>query len=285
MGLLGLWLAAALYLWLYARLSRTAPRRYGCRQPTLDKRITRFARKPPWVLNEVLRLAVLTNAGGRTVAAVFNRHFAHRDVAVGKTYVSDKIREHQYQLQNLRRDLKHKPPRCVPRQLVWGVDLTGKQDAAGNTHSLLGIVEHHARACLDLRALADRTSTTLLRCLLDVIERFGKPRIVRTDNEAVFTSLLFRFGLWLLGIRHQTTDLHCPWQNGRIERFFGTLKSKLDRWQVESLEQLTAALVPFRFWYNHVRPHQNLQGRTPAEVWAGQNVLQRRSRQYCGMGC
>ncbi len=55
--------------------------------------------------------------------------------------------------------------------------------------------------------------------------------------------------------------------NGKVERFFGTLKSKLDRWEVDSLQQLNDALVPFRFWYNHVRPHRNLDGRTPAEVW------------------
>ncbi|MEW8008578.1 MAG: integrase core domain-containing protein [Candidatus Thiodiazotropha endolucinida] len=61
----------------------------------------------------------------------------------------------------------------------------------------------------------------------------------------------------------------CPWMNGRIERFFGTLKGKLNRWEVDSREQLEAALGLFRVWYNHVRPHQHLNGRTPAEVWAG----------------
>jgi hypothetical protein len=57
--------------------------------------------------------------------------------------------------------------------------------------------------------------------------------------------------------------------NGRIERFFGTLKEKLDRWEVDSREQLETALGLFRVWYNHRRPHQHLHGRTPAEVWAG----------------
>jgi hypothetical protein len=57
--------------------------------------------------------------------------------------------------------------------------------------------------------------------------------------------------------------------NGRIERFFGTLKSKLDCWEVDSHEQLEMALRLFRVWYNHIRPHQHLHGRTPAEVWSG----------------
>jgi hypothetical protein len=70
----------------------------------------------------------------------------------------------------------------------------------------------------------------ILRALLDVIERFGAPKYVRTDNEAVFTSRLFRLGLRLLGIRHQRTAPFAPWQNGRIERFFGTFKQRLRIW-------------------------------------------------------
>jgi hypothetical protein len=54
-----------------------------------------------------------------------------------------------------------------------------------------------------------------------------------------------------------------------VERFFGTLKGKLDRWQVDSLEQLAHALGDFRVWYNHVRPHRHLGCRTPAEAWVG----------------
>jgi transposase InsO family protein len=98
--------------------------------------------------------------------------------------------------------------------------------------------------------------------------RYGKPCILRTDNESVFASTAFRLALALLGIRHQRTDPGCPWQNGRVERFFGTLKATLDRLAVTSFEALNGALTEFRFFYNHVRPHQNLGGRTPAEAWA-----------------
>ncbi|OGS97669.1 MAG: hypothetical protein A3H31_12150 [Gallionellales bacterium RIFCSPLOWO2_02_FULL_57_47] len=80
---------------------------------------------------------------------------------------------------------------------------------------------------------------------------------------------MFRRGLKLLGIRHQLTDPGCPWQNGRIERLFGTLKEKLDQWQVPNIAQLNCDLSTFRYWYNHVRPHQNHDGRTPAEAWSG----------------
>jgi hypothetical protein len=32
-------------------------------------------------------------------------------------------------------------------------------------------------------------------------------------------------------------------------------------------------LQEIRIWYNHERPHDHLQGRTPAEVWAGVDVF------------
>ena len=95
------------------------------------------------------------------------------------------------------------------------------------------------------------------------------PRSVRTDNDGMFASRLFAFALAVLGICHQRTEPHCPWMNGRVERFFGTLKEKLNSWAVDGGEQLNLALGDFRAWYNHVRPHQHLGGRTPAEAWAG----------------
>jgi hypothetical protein len=157
----------------------------------------------------------------------------------------------------------------VPKNLVWGLDLTGKTDLGQTTHSVLAILEHASRAALWLEALQNKSSWTLILKLTEAIQRYGKPRIIRTDNESIFTSKVFRLVLFLLGIRHQRIDLHRTWQNGKVERFFGTLKGKLDQLLVESLPALNAVLGEFRFFYNHVRPHQNLSGGTPAEAWAG----------------
>jgi transposase InsO family protein len=187
---------------------------------------------------------------------------------VGKTFVSEVIRKSRYEIDIVRRQIKNARPRRVPQNLVWGLDLTGKTTLDGTTQFILGIIEHASRAALRLEALRSKSSWTLILQLVEAMKRYGKPRIVRTDNEAVFTSNIFRFALVLLGIRHQRTDPGCPWQNGRAERFFGTLKEKLDQLVIDSREALNIALGEFRFFYNHVRVHQNL-GRTPAEAWAG----------------
>jgi len=181
------------------------------------------------------------------------------------------IRQHYYGILVLRRQIKNAKPKVVPHNLVWALDLTGKTDSRGKLHMLLGIVEHGSRAALCLQALRNKSSWALLGYLFLAIGKYGKPRFVRTDNEVVFTSRVFKLALSLLGIRHQTTDLHCPWQNGRVERFFGTLKTSLDQLAVTSFDALNSALGEFRFFYNHVRSHQNLDGATPAEAWAGVN--------------
>ncbi len=264
--------------------SGVPPLRFGQRKARpAQTRSPRHPPKPAWVRREVLRLtALMPDAGCRRIAGTFNRRFASaKQMTVGKTFVNTVIRTHQYDILVLRQKIKRARPRPVPRNLIWGMDLTGKRDGHGRMHPLLGIIEHGSWLSVCLVALRDKSSLTLLRHFIETIRRYGTPKILRTDNEAVFTSIVFRLALWLLGIRHQRTDPHCPWQNGRVERVFGTLKHKLDQWQVEGRDQLNGALGLFQFWYNHVRPHQNLGGRTPAEVWNGASVFTRRpKREY-----
>lgn len=146
----------------------------------------------------------------------------------------------------------------------------------------LGILDHGTRALLALRELHDRTAVGLLRALLDAIEKFGRPRFLRTDNERVLTSRLMAIALLALGIRHQRIDPFCPWQNGRIERLFKTLKDRLQAWWAlaGTPEHLQHDLDTFRTWYNHARPHQSLDGITPAIAWDGRATSDRRPRFY-----
>ncbi|OGT05608.1 MAG: hypothetical protein A2143_03225 [Gallionellales bacterium RBG_16_57_15] len=237
--------------------------------------------KPEWLKHEIIRLkAIMPQAGCRTIADICNRRFAvSRNITVGKTWAHQILQQHQYEIQNLRRNLKHAKPKNVLRNFIWGIDLTGKTDTNGKLHALFGILDHGSRVLLHLQALHDKTSHTLLACLSEIIRTYGKPKIIRTDNEAIFTSRIFRRGLKLLGIRHQRTDPGCPWQNGRIERFFGTLKQKLDQWQVPNFAQLNRDLSVFSYWYNRIRPHQNLNGKTPAETWSGINPFAKPPKQ------
>jgi putative transposase len=192
---------------------------------------------------------------------------------VGKTYVADMCRKHQYLILHARRTLKHRVPRSITRNRVWGCDLLTKTDQYGQPHLALAILDHGSRACLRLQRLADKSSWTLLQELAQAVKRYGPPTFLRTDNEAVLVSRLFRLALWLLGIHHQRIEPGCPWQNGRVERFIGTVKRELATESIADGNDVSTALRHIRTWYNHDRPHDHLQGRTPAEVWAGVDVF------------
>ncbi|MEO5560070.1 MAG: integrase core domain-containing protein [Dokdonella sp.] len=120
------------------------------------------------------------------------------------------------------------------------------------------MVDHRTRARFRLSAPTDKRSTTILLELVGVFRRFGLPKLIGVDNEACFVSRRMRVALTLLGVRLQRTDVHCPWQNGRIERLFGTFKTVLAKIALVDGDDLRIKLIEFGAWFNHARPHQHL---------------------------
>ncbi|RPH79708.1 MAG: transposase [Nitrospiraceae bacterium] len=265
-----------IWRWLLSWLHRrTYARRWTHRDAAAAPRKVFAQPQPQWVKKEIICLkALMPQAGCRTIAHHFNRRWkSRRGMTVSKTYVADICRKQQYQILHARRQLKHRVPRPMRRNRVWGCDLLVKTDRQGQSHLALAILDHASRACLRLQRLSDKSSLTLFGELIDVVKRYGRPQFLRTDNEVVLVSRLFRLGLWLLGIRQQRIQPGCPWQNGRVERFIGTVKRELATESIADEQALTKPLSEIRTWYNHERPHDHLQGRTPAEVWAGIDVF------------
>lgn len=227
-------------------------------------------RKPNWVVQEVLRLKVLMGTNGcRKIATTFNRLHQAQQHTVGKSFVAHCIQTHQHALVQLRREMQNKRPRPVAVNAVWAMDLTFYACTSGQQHCALGIIDHGSRVLGCLTTVINRCSWTLLGHLCLAIGRYGKPAKLRTDNERIFTSFVFTTFLKLAGIGHQRIQTCAPWQNGRMERLFGTLKPLLRQLVIPSQAALQRALQEFTLFYNHVRPHQNLAGLTPAEHWNG----------------
>ena len=99
----------------------------------------------------------------------------------------------------------------------------------------------------------------------------ASPRSFARTTKHAFTSKRLTLALRLLGIRHQRTQPGHPWQSGRGERLFGTLKEKLDQLEVPHFSSLQCALAKFQFWYHQVCPHQHLDGWTPRDAWQGRD--------------
>ena len=93
---------------------------------------------------------------------------------------------------------------------------------------------------------------------------------VLTDNGAEFASRNnlkghpFERMLSEVGVEHGYTRPYRPQTNGKVERFWRTIKDDLlESGGFESAEKLEEELVKYMIYYNEIRPHQSLSGKTP----------------------
>ncbi len=90
-------------------------------------------------------------------------------------------------------------------------------------------------------------------------------RQVMSDNALNYTrSNDFAAAIADLGAQHITIRPHCPWQNGKVERFNRTLQIEWAYRQIfTSNTTRTQALAPWLEHYNNQRRHSALGGRPP----------------------
>ena len=88
---------------------------------------------------------------------------------------------------------------------------------------------------------------------------------IMTDNHWSYTKThAVRDAIAGLGATHKRIRPHCPWQNGKVERFNRTLQIEWAYRQVfESNDHRSAALPDFLHRYNHHRRHHALGGHPP----------------------
>ena len=228
-------------------------------------------RKPTWVTEEVVRIASRTPASlcsCRTISHRFNaRHHSH-GVSIGKDFAHGILTKQAARIGRQRSAWRKRAPVELAANEVWGLDLTfiASPDDPKRVRPVLAIIDHGSRRLLQLRVLNNKSACTIARGVIAAVECFGTPRALRTDNESMFRSGVYLWLLRWLGIRPQRSEVRCPWQNGRVERFFGTLKREMPA-VVPAHWPLELQLQAFRRYYNEQRPHQSLRGRTPMQAW------------------
>lgn len=106
-------------------------------------------------------------------------------------------------------------------------------------------------------------------------------KIIKNDYDISFSSILsdngaefasprnrqqhpFERMLLELGVVHRYTRPYRPQTNGKVERFWRTLKEDLlESGGFEDVEELKDRLFEYLIYYNEIRPHQSLAGKTP----------------------
>lgn len=133
-------------------------------------------------------------------------------------------------------------------------------------------------------ALAIEVDTSLpaervVRVLDQVTDWRGRPGRIRVDNGPEFISSAL--GLWCeeKGIKLQFIQPGKPTQNAYIERFNGSFRRDvLDAYLFEDIQQVRTLAEEWMQDYNHNRPHDALEGRSPMDMltvdsWTTRNEL------------
>jgi putative transposase len=100
--------------------------------------------------------------------------------------------------------------------------------------------------------LIDKTAQTTTNALLDTLGKGLVPRVMGSDNGGEFRGTLFMTALNQFGIRAWYTDPYTPQQNGKIERFWGTMESTLQG------NHHPDQIASFISYYNEQFVHQSL---------------------------
>lgn len=129
-------------------------------------------------------------------------------------------------------------------------------------------VDDHSRLAY-AEVLRDEKGTTAAGFLLRAAGFFAEHGIqireVISDNAFAYRhSTAFRDAVAVLGARQRFIKPHCPWQNGKVERFNRTLQTEWAyRQPFTSNAERAAALDPWLEHYNTRRAHTALGGHPP----------------------
>jgi transposase InsO family protein len=174
-----------------------------------------------------------------------------------------------------------KRPRCsllrfeadLPNE-TWQTDITHWQLSGGQHAEILNFIDDHSRLFL----ASDAYPTTKAQDVVDSFHKaaslHGLPASLLSDNGAVFTAsprhgkVLLQSELQRLGIASKNSRPYHPQTCGKIERLHQTLKRYLAKQPpANSLPELQAQLDTFVHYYNDIRPHRALDGRTPLQAY------------------
>jgi len=150
---------------------------------------------------------------------------------------------------------------CVGPYLVIG----GKKR---KTH-LIAFLDDASRIIPHAMFFFEESAKNVITVLKEAIMRRGVPKKIFTDNGKIFRSLRLRFGCAALGIEAAFARPYSAPSKGKIERFFGTLRSGfmvgLDLSSIDSIDRLNELLWEFLEQKYHRSPHSSLDGRTPID--------------------
>jgi transposase InsO family protein len=139
---------------------------------------------------------------------------------------------------------------------------------------LVAFLDDRSRYVVSFGLHSHQRQEIAIEALSEAISKYGKPREVLTDQGRQYFAWRgkndFQRRLKLDGIQHVVARAHHPQTVGKCERFWKTLQDELwHRVILRDLDDARERLKHYVAHYNFQRPHQGLEGLTPADRFFG----------------
>lgn len=162
---------------------------------------------------------------------------------------------------------------------IWAYDFVQDADQHGNKLYILTVMDEFTREGLATHVMRETSADQVEMVLTALRDMYGTPNYLRSDNGAEFVALSVQGWLARQGIVPLYIDPGCPWQNGKDERFNGTVRDECLNMQLfGSLIEAQIRLEAFRQYYNSERPHSALAYQTPLAFKQAWNQAQKKQQ-------
>jgi len=127
-------------------------------------------------------------------------------------------------------------------------------------------MDEFTREGLALDVALTTSAERVIGVLSGLFAQHGAPAQLRSDNGPEFVATAVQLWLAQSGVETLYIEPGKPWQNGKEERFNGTVRDEcLNLHTFSSLAEACVQLNAFRQHYNTERPHSRLGYLTPLE--------------------
>ena len=224
-------------------------------------------------------IASQTGVPARTVTRILTRHGVARladcDPLTGQVIRASKSTSVRYE-RSRPGELVHMDVKKIarlPEGGGWRAVGRAQREATRDRKTKIGfdyvhcLVDDHSRLAY-AEALPDEKGPTCAAFLERAAAYFAEHGITRIERLMTDNAWAYKWSLRGVcaehGIRQKFIKPHCPWQNGKAERFNRTLATEWAyRRPYTNTHERTAALTPWLEHYNHHRAHTALGGQPP----------------------
>lgn len=246
--------------------------RQACRALQVPRSTVQYQPKPK---NDEKVIALLQELVDKHPAIGFWKCF-HRIRRMGYKWNHKRVyRVYTALKMNIRRRHKKRLPARIKQSLfqpesinqVWSIDFMSDSLWDGRRFRLLNVMDDYNREILAMEADLSLPALRVVRVLEYLKEFRGLPRMIRVDNGPEFIS--DTMDQWCR--QHQITLAYIqpgkPTQNAFVERCNGNIRREfLNASVFLTLSEVQTKMEEWMHDYNHHRPHQALNFRTPVEL-------------------